>query len=389
MANHEENMAFPVMKTPRNVNIDITSRCNLRCAYCSFFSGPGDVNDDLPLDSWLPFIDALGRHRVLNVILSGGEPFCRPDLREIISAITANHMRFSVLSNGVLIDEETASFLASTRRCDHVQVSIDGAIDTTHDAFRGEGNFLKALRGVKALQSHQVPVMVRVTIHRKNVMELADIARFLLEDLGLPSFSTNSASHMGLCRRNAAQTQLTVAEQSLAMATLLTLQAKYHNRISATAGPLANARQWLEMERSRRERREQPGGQGFLTGCGGPMETISIRSDGYIVPCSQLPHMILGRIDQDDLGEIWRHHPTLQTFRRRREIPLDSFPFCRDCPYLPYCTGNCPAIAYNLTGRADHPAPDACLRDFLAQGGRLPEDNARVVAQEDFSLDQT
>ena len=381
MPTHEEIMAFTVMKTPRNVNIDITSRCNLRCAYCSFFSGPGDVNDDLPLDSWLRFIAELGRHRVLNVILSGGEPFCYPDLGEVITAITANSMRFSLLSNGTLIDDEAAAFLASTRRCDSVQVSIDGAIDTTHDAFRGEGNFLKALQGVKALRAYQVPVAVRVTIHRKNVRELENIAKFLLRDLELPSFSTNSASHMGLCRKNSAQTQLTVAEHSLAMETLLILRARYNNRISATAGPLANARQWLEMERARRERREQPGDRGFLTGCSGPMETISIRSDGCMVPCSQLPHMILGRINHDDLGEIWRHHPVLQTFRRRFEIPLSSFPFCRDCPYLPYCTGNCPAIAYNLTGRVDHPSPDACLRDFLAQGGRLPEDTDNITLE--------
>ena len=381
MPTHEEIMAFTVMKTPRNVNIDITSRCNLRCAYCSFFSGPGDVNDDLPLDSWLQFIAELGRHRVLNVILSGGEPFCYPDLREIIAAITANHMRFSLLSNGTLIDDAAASFLASTRRCDHVQVSIDGAIDTTHDAFRGEGNFLKALRGVKALRAHQISVTVRVTIHRKNVMQLEDIARFLLEDLELPSFSTNSASPMGLCRKNAALTQLTVAEHSLAMETLLALRAKYQDRINATAGPLANARQWLGMERARRDHREQPGDRGFLTGCSGPMETISIRSDGYIVPCSQLPHMILGRINHDDLGEVWRDHPVLQNFRRRFEIPLSSFLFCRDCPYIPYCTGNCPAIAYNLTGRVDHPSPDACLRDFLAQGGRLPEDTDNITLE--------
>jgi SynChlorMet cassette radical SAM/SPASM protein ScmE len=227
-------------------------------------------------------------------------------------------------------------------------------------------------------------VTVRVTLHRINVTELEDIARFLLEDLGLPSFSTNAASHMGLCRKNAAQTQLTVAEQSLAMETILTLRARYKDRINATAGPLANARQWLEMERSRREKREPTAGRGFLTGCSGPMETLSIRSDGAIVPCSQLPHMVLGRINQDDLGEVWRHHPLLQTFRRRFEIPLSSFAFCRDCPYVPYCTGNCPAIAYNLTGRIDHPSPDACLRDFLARGGKLPEDTDLATPAQDF-----
>ena len=362
-----------VMKTPRNVDIEITSICNLRCAYCSHFSGPGDIEEDLPLESWLAFFTELGRGNIMNITLSGGEPFSRPDLRDIIMAIVANRMRFSILSNGTLIDDEMAAFLAATRRCDFVQVSIDGAIDTTHDAFRGEGNFLKAIHGVRALQASNVPVTVRVTIHRKNVHEIEAIAGFLLEDLGLPSFSTNSASHMGLCRKNAAQTQLTVPEHSLAMETLLALAARYEGRINATAGPLADAQFWLEMEQARRENREQPEDRGFLTGCSGPMQTVAVRADGAIVPCSQLPHLVLGRINQDDLGEIWRRHPELQILRKRSRLPLADFPFCRDCPYTSYCTGNCPAIAYSLTGRMDHPSPDACLRQFLTKGGRLPE----------------
>jgi len=367
-------MDAEVMKTPRNIDVEITTRCNLRCAYCSHFSGPGDVNADLPREEWLQFFNESGRLNVMNITLSGGEPFLRPDLQDIIMAIVANRMRFSILSNGTLIDDEMAAFLKATGRCDHVQVSIDGAIDSTHDACRGEGNFMKAIRGVKALQANHVPVAVRVTIHRKNIHELAAIAKFLLEDLELPSFSTNSASHMGLCRKNAAQTQLTVAEHTLAMETLLALRTRYQDRINATAGPLANAQYWLEMERSRRENRQRPEDCGFLTGCGGPRQTIAVRADGYLVPCSQLPHLTMGIINHDDLGEVWRHHPSLQDLRRRFQIPLDSFPFCRGCPYISYCTGNCPAMAYNLTGKTDHPAPDACLRQFLTQGGRLPED---------------
>jgi len=362
-----------VMKTPRNVYIEITSFCNLRCAYCSHFSTPGDIKEDLPLESWRRFFSELGRGNIMNITLSGGEPFNRPDLRDVIHAIVANRMRFSILSNGTLIDDEIAAFLSATGRCNLVQVSIDGSIDTTHDAFRGEGNFLKAIHGIRALQANKLPVTVRVTIHRKNVHELEAIARFLLEDLELPSFSTNSASHMGLCRKNAALTQLTVAEHSLAMETLLALTARYEGRINATAGPLADAQFWLEMEQSRRQNRERPPDRGFLTGCSGPMQTIAVRADGIIVPCSQLPHLTLGRINHDDLGEIWLNHPDLQSLRKRSLISLEDFPFCRDCPYTYYCTGNCPAIAYTLTGRIDHPSPDACLRQFLTQGGRLPE----------------
>ena len=32
-----------LMKTPRSVDLSITNGCNLRCTYCSHFTGAGDV----------------------------------------------------------------------------------------------------------------------------------------------------------------------------------------------------------------------------------------------------------------------------------------------------------------------------------------------------------
>jgi SynChlorMet cassette radical SAM/SPASM protein ScmE len=130
----------------------------------------------------------------MNVTISGGEPFFRKDLPELVEGIVRNRMRFNILSNGTLITDEMAAFLASTGRCDGVQISIDGSVPTTHDACRGEGNFLKAMQGIKSLQKHNVPVSVRVTIHKQNVWDLENVSKLLLEEVGLSSFSTNSSS---------------------------------------------------------------------------------------------------------------------------------------------------------------------------------------------------
>jgi SynChlorMet cassette radical SAM/SPASM protein ScmE len=362
-----------VMKTPKSVDIDITDRCNLRCKYCSHFSSAGDVGKDLPTEEWLTFFEELGRCAVMDVTLCGGEPFIREDLQEIIAGIVRNRMRFKILSNGTLITDEMAAFLAATRRCDSVQVSIDGSVPITHDACRGKGSFQKAMNGIKHLQRYNLPVTVRVTIHRKNVYDLENVSRLLLEEVGLPGFSTNSASHLGLCRKNAEMVQLTVEERCRAMETLLGLSAKYNGRINATAGPLAEGRGWLEMDQARKEGREMPD-RGCLTGCGGPMSTMGVRADGAMVACAQMPHMALGRINRDDLRDIWQHHPELTRFRERRSISLSSFAFCADCDYINYCTGSCPALAYTITGDPYQPAPDACLRRFLAEGGRLPKE---------------
>ncbi len=362
-----------LMKTPKSMDLEITNRCNLRCRYCSHFSSKGDVDQDLSTKEWLQFFEALGRCAVMDVCLQGGEPFIREDFKELVEGIVRNRMRFSILSNGTLITDDMAAFLAATGRCNSVQISIDGSMETTHDAFRGKGNFHRALSGLKSLIKHNLSATVRVTIHRKNVRDLEAVARLLLEEIGLPDFSTNSASHLGLCRKNAEQVQLTAEERTIAMETLLRLNQKYNDRISAQAGPLAEAREWLRMMKAQKEGLDNLPNRGFLTGCGGFMTKLAVRADGVMVPCNLIPGMELGRINQDDLEEAWRNHPELNRFRNRTSIPLSDFEYCRGCDFMNYCTGNCPALAFTLLNDPYQPSPDACLKRFLEEGGKLPK----------------
>lgn len=360
-----------VMRTPRTVDIDLTARCNLRCRYCYFFDNPAVPYEDLSTEEWLRFFDELGRCAVMDVVLAGGEPFVREDLPELLEGIVRNRMRFALLSNGTLITDEIAATIAASRHCNYVQVSIDGSGPETHDACRGKGAFEAALRGLRTLQRHGVNATVRVTIHRYNVHDLEATARLLLEELGVGSFGTNSVGYLGSCRVHADEVMLTPQERTVAMETLLRLADKYPGRIQASAGPLSEARMWRRMEEARADGAPPFPNGGRLTGCGCHSNKIAIRADGAIVPCNMLPHVVLGRINQDSLAEVWQHAPALNELRTRHIIPLTEFDFCDGCPYIPYCTGNCPALAYTLTGQVNHPSPDACLRRFLEDRGTL------------------
>jgi len=174
-----------VPRSPATVDLTITNRCNLRCRYCSHFSSAADVGRDLPTEAWLALFRELGEIAVMDVVLSGGEPFIREDIRTLIDGIVAHRMRFSALSNGTLIDDALAAFLKGTGRCGHVQVSIDGSGPDAHDFARGDGSFAKAMAGLKALRRHGVPAAVRVTIHRRNLDDLPAIAAMLLDEVGL------------------------------------------------------------------------------------------------------------------------------------------------------------------------------------------------------------
>jgi len=366
-----EESELKIMSTPRTVDLEITSRCNLRCRYCYYFDNSAVDYHELPTDEWLQFFDELGQCAVMNVTLQGGEPFIRDDLPVLINGIVSNRMRFSILSNGTLIDDDIAAFIADTGRCSYVQVSVDGSCPEIHDTCRGKGSFEKAINGIRVLQRHGMHVAVRVTIHRHNVHDLENTARFLLEDLGLPSFGTNSAGYLGSCRQNVEDVMLTTQQRQMAMETLKRLSEKYKGRISAMAGPLAEASHWRRMEEARAQKAPAFPRAGSLTACGSPSNKMAVRADGVMIPCAMLAHIELGRINQDSLAEVWQHSPGLNQMRQRHKIPLTEFEFCAGCPYIPYCTGNCPGLAYTITGQVDHPSPDACLRRFLEDGGTI------------------
>lgn len=363
-----------VMRTPRAIDIDITARCNLRCSYCYFFDDPARAYSDVPTDDWLRFFGECGRLGVMRVTIAGGEPFIREDLPVLIESIVRNRMRFSILSNGSLITDNCARLLAATKRCDQVQVSIDGSRASVHDVCRGVGAFDGAVRGIALLQAHGIEVTSRMTIQRHNVDDIDATIRFLLDDLHMASVSTNAAGAIGSCNRNAGSVALSAAEYGRAMVSVSRLRERYGERLTAQAGPLASALMWRRMEDARKSGLAAFGEGGALTACGCVWERMAVLADGTMAPCTMLPHLAMGHIGSDDLGEIWRDSPVMRRVRQRSRIPLDSFEFCASCPYIPYCTGNCPGLARSGAGTDEHPSPDGCLREYLRAGGTLAEE---------------
>jgi SynChlorMet cassette radical SAM/SPASM protein ScmE len=365
-------------KAPRTIDLAITNKCNLRCKYCYYFTSPADVGKDLPLNEWLQFFEELNRCNVMNVVIGGGEPFCRADLKEIIEGVSKNRMRYIILSNGTLITDEMAKFIASTHRCDRIQVSIDGSIPATHDVCRGSGSFDRAMEGIQCLKRNNIPIDVRVTVHRYNIADLENTAHLLLDEIGLRAFSTNSASYIGKSIQNSEQVMLTPEESSLAIKTLIDLEKKYKGRIHAKAGPLAMGKTWMAMEKARCNGQPYLSNRGYLVVCSNVMRKMAIRADGVMIPCNQMGHIELGRINIDSLQEVWLNHPEMRRLRERSKIPLSNFEFCSGCNYINYCSGGCPAMAYCYFGEEDHPSLDTCLKRFLEAGGRLPASSTTV-----------
>ena len=91
----------PALSAPLRLVIDLTSRCNLRCAYCCFFSRPDESEKtDLPPERWVSLIDEAGKCGVLRVTLRGGEALLSPAFDAVLEAVIRNNMRFSRRQGG-------------------------------------------------------------------------------------------------------------------------------------------------------------------------------------------------------------------------------------------------------------------------------------------------
>ena len=355
-----------VMRTPRTVDLEITSRCNARCRYCYYMNNEGVAYEDLPTQVWLNFLEELGRAKVMDVCLAGGEPLARPDIVELIDGIVRNRMRFQLLTNGRLVTRQLAGYLKGTKRCDSVQVSLDGSTAEVHESMRGAGSFRPAVDAIEVLQDAELPVTVRVTVHARNVDDLPAVAHVLLDEIGLPSFSTNAISSLGTHTKYDDGVFLTPAQRLRAMQVLAALDEAYPGRIQASAGPLAEWHMFRDMESARLLGESIPG-RGNLVGCGCIFSRIAVRADGAFVPCVMLPQMILGTIGQDSLEQVWRDSQALNALRSRTTISLDSFAECQGCDYVELCTGNCAGTALSILSDANRPSPEGCLRRFKGQ----------------------
>ncbi len=115
-----------------------------------------------------------------------------------------------------------------------------------------------------------------------NVDHLEEIARLLLEEVGLPKFSTNDAFPCGATDRSDRDVTLDLEQKNKAMRVLSELPKCYEGRILANAGPLSMAQGITSKP-----------GRGTLSSCGGVYRQLAILLDGTIVPCHMLSTLLM------------------------------------------------------------------------------------------------
>ena len=131
--------------------------CNLRCTHCYQHDWTKEVSDNSYLQS---VVDEMEKALVKwnfegRISLTGGEPFLYPEKLFYLIDSLENSEPFKwigILTNGTLINEEISLKLTQFKKIKEIQISLDGADETTHDNIRGKGSFQNYLQTYQTYQ---------------------------------------------------------------------------------------------------------------------------------------------------------------------------------------------------------------------------------------------
>ncbi len=165
------------------LRVSVTSRCDLRCVYCT--PGPRRVSsaDGLSDAELLRVVRAAARLGVRRVRLTGGEPTLRPGLAGLVQAIAAVEgvEEVSLTTNG----QRLAGMAAELRRAGlrRVNVSLDSLRPERFRRITRGGNLARVLNGLAAAEAAGLaPLKLNVVVVRGlNDDELTDLARLTSE----------------------------------------------------------------------------------------------------------------------------------------------------------------------------------------------------------------
>lgn len=315
--------------------LHLTERCNLNCTHCY---QTGERTNELSLDeirgllteisdmlkSWS---DAYQLEFASSLNVTGGEPFLRQDLFDILAEMQKLDFAVYLLTNGTLVDGSKAAWLAALG-VEGVQVSIEGPEDI-HDSIRGRGSFAASSRGITCLVEAGLEVTLNATLSEINAdrfREMIEIAReFGAQRLGF-SRLVPSGSGLALVDRLIDPERVrSIYEEIFSLDT--------GSPKIVTGDPIAS-----------QLRAGTPGndlGKIANGGCAAGISGLTILPDGTVVPCRRLP-IPIGNVREDSLREIWANSEVLEKLRDRGQYRGR----CGTCPRWAHCRG-CRAIAYS------------------------------------------
>lgn len=174
---------------PTYVYAALVQRCHLKCAHCNFWKMPYDRKREMTTEQWYRVIDELvdWLGQGARIQFTGGEPFLRPDVLDILRHAKKAGALAGVISNGTLLSDAKCKELAEIGLF-NINFSLDGFSPATHDRIRGvPGAFEKTLETIKRVNHYrkqlrsETKLILKCCMMGINASEWVELAKFAKE----------------------------------------------------------------------------------------------------------------------------------------------------------------------------------------------------------------
>lgn len=312
-------------RRPFHATLELTPLCNFNCPMCYVHIGRAEMErrgGALTASQWLEITGQLAEMGLMSVNLSGGEPFLRPDFREIYEGICRQGIFPSIFTNGALLDEEKIKWLREYPPRG-IKVSLYGGCNETYAAMCGDPHgFDKVSRAVDLLLEAGIPLKLSTTLTRQNRQDLELMQRFC-ED-----------RHHTLLTTNELNDSQRGAESDMD-------EARIREDIESWTAD--------EVRRSIVKPQSKP-----YDACNTFTHTLHITWQGHAQSCAFLTREYIQLTQPYDMEAVWKQ---LLNMGDALRYP----PECKDCPHTRFCK-ICPGTLAGASGYADRTTPAVCER---------------------------
>ena len=309
---------------------DVNNECNLNCKHCRV-SEKND-NEKLSLNEAKSLLAECWYNGITMLNLSGGEPFLRRDIFEILD-YAKKFEDIVITTNGTLLNEEKCRKL-STYKNIKLSISLDG-LEETHDKFRRKkGAFKKVIDTLPILNKYNIKYAIKYTLSKETAEDAIELLN-LVAKIGAKEFNVRRVIVAG----NANKEMVLSNEEYKNIIRELIQSCRKLNVKFRTGDPLLIpifSEVWgIDIKNDDLSK--------IYAGCQAGDEIIYIDYKGNVGACSYIPKFA-DNIKDKSLDEILK---TNKLFIDLREYKNKLEGKCNKCTYKMIC-GGCRASALAL-----------------------------------------
>jgi len=333
------------LTSPEIVIWEITRRCNFSCTHCIVSADPhGGGQAELDTEEAVQVLHQLADLGVRSVFFSGGEPFLRRDLPELLRR--GNQIApftFSAVSNGSVLTSEVLRRVKDLG-LKTLQISLDGATSEQFSQLRKgpPRAFDQALAAIRLCHEVGLPVSVGMFLHPGNIASIPQVVELVARHgVSVLRFS----GFVPLGRGASPEIQESMRYDFDQMVDFFRFVAA-HDPV-ATGVTLAFDHAF--------------GPTDDCFHCTAGERSFYLTSGGDVYPCPSFlhPDYRIGNVREASLASLWQN-PRMRDFR----IPPEEIRgHCARCPDLAACRGGCRGVTYAYTQDVRESFPN-CLRRY-------------------------